>query len=329
MKSFPAVGWAMGLFSLLLLSSSVHAASFDCRLAKSPVEKAICSNPHLSALDDELGRAYQDALKKAGEGDVVVRRDQEAWLSSLREDCSGAQIVSCIERQDTARIRVLKQTRAFDAGRVTEYKLTNASSHFDFAVRLFAKPAEAGDDTRDGPGHVLIFLKGQSQPMQTIAMTNIFVSLDKAGRPLVNSARLYDYQGVINVGDFNFDGQEDIAIQNGNEASYGGPSYDVYLFALGNHTFVFNRSMTELIAGSLGFFQVDSKKKQLVTLTKDGCCYHLTTTYEVINNQPEPVFREIEDATKSDTYVVVTDQRRVDGKWTKGTTKRIPQSKNQ
>lgn len=55
--------------------------------------------------------------------------------------------------------------------------------------------------------------------MQIIGLPGVFLSRSDSGEPLVNSAQLHEYQGVINVGDFNFDGAEDFAVQNGNRGS--------------------------------------------------------------------------------------------------------------
>jgi uncharacterized protein YecT (DUF1311 family) len=311
---------------LLLLPPIAHAASFDCAKAASPTEKAICSDPHLSALDGQLSIAYQIALRSAGEGDIVVRHQQRAWLSGLNEQCTGSQINTCIERHQTARIHALSNTPPFDSSRVTEYKLSQSSRSFDFVIRMFPIIQGPDDTTREGPGRVLVFVKGSATPLQTITMDNIFASLGKGGQPLTNTAKLYDYQGLINVGDFNFDGHEDFAIQNGNNGAYGGPSYNVYLYSPSTERFQLSQSMTDLIASTLGFFDVDTKKKLLTTLSKDGCCFHTTTAYTVVHDDPIPVSREIEDATKSDKYVLVTTQLMINGKW-QGKSKRVPQDK--
>ncbi|HEY0704801.1 MAG TPA: lysozyme inhibitor LprI family protein [Candidatus Acidoferrales bacterium] len=297
--------------------------------AKTAVEKVICSDPKLTALDGQLNESYKNAMKKAGEADVVVRHDERAWLADLGENCAGAEIAGCIEKRYTQRIGQLNATAAFDPAKITEYKTEKASRHFDFKIRMFAKPVAAGDDSREGPGHLLVYAKGAAVPAQTIAMDNIFVSLDKTGAPLVNSAKLYDYQGAINVGDFNFDGHEDFAVQNGNEGAYHGPSYDVYLYAPGKNAFEFSKPLSDLIAGSLGFFRVDEKNKAIITFSKDGCCLHQTTHYVVVNNVPVPTVRETEDATQGDKWAVVTDERWLGGKWKKLTAKRVPQDKRE
>lgn len=309
---------------LLLLLPIAHAASFDCTKATSPAEKTICSDPHLSALDDQLSISYQIASRNSGEGDIVVRHQQRAWLKNLNEQCSGSQIAACIEQHQTARIHALNNTPPFDPSTVTEFKLTQASRSFDFVIRMFPITPGPDDTTREGPGRVLIFAKGSATPLQIIVMDNIFASLDKGGQPLTNTAKLYDYQGLINVGDFNFDSHEDFAIQNGNDGAYGGPSYNVYLYSPSTDRFQLSQSMTDLIASTLGFFAVDTDKKLLTTLSKDGCCFHTTTTYTVVHDNPIPVSRETQDATKSDKYVLVTTQRMVNGKW-QGKSKRVPQ----
>lgn len=56
------------LTALLFLFSApqIQAASFDCRLAKSPTEKAICSDPALSLMDEKLNIAFKTAREQWG-----------------------------------------------------------------------------------------------------------------------------------------------------------------------------------------------------------------------------------------------------------------------
>lgn len=48
----------------ILIPTICFAASFDCTKAKSPVEKAICSDAELGKLDEDLSKVYKDALKE-------------------------------------------------------------------------------------------------------------------------------------------------------------------------------------------------------------------------------------------------------------------------
>lgn len=72
-----------GLFFSVGMTHS-NAASFDCTKASTQVEYAICGNPTLSALDEQLSRTYRQALAQ----DPQVRSRQLAWLRGPREQCS-------------------------------------------------------------------------------------------------------------------------------------------------------------------------------------------------------------------------------------------------
>lgn len=78
---------------LLLSSTSVlgvlqlptaHAASFDCSRAGSANEKAICRDAELSALDDQLGRAYRRARQAATDVRAFRSASDAQWR--WRED---------------------------------------------------------------------------------------------------------------------------------------------------------------------------------------------------------------------------------------------------
>jgi Lysozyme inhibitor LprI len=76
------------------------------------VEKAICADPHLSSLDDQMAEAYRDALSKAGDDVTAVRQGQRAWLKDLNASCTGAGIGACIEKRETERIQALNSGAA-------------------------------------------------------------------------------------------------------------------------------------------------------------------------------------------------------------------------
>ena len=64
------------LLGVTLGASLSHAASFDCARAASLVEQAVCTNPRLSRLDEDLASLYKEAVRK----DATVRTDQLNWL---------------------------------------------------------------------------------------------------------------------------------------------------------------------------------------------------------------------------------------------------------
>ncbi|CAJ0800210.1 lysozyme inhibitor LprI family protein [Ralstonia holmesii] len=317
----PLRGIAAIAFGIAFLPMAAHAASFDCAAARSPMEQAICNDAQLSALDSQLADAYRAALNKRGADTDALKAEQREWLKQRAP--SGQIDVAALKEAYRTRIDELEAQPVFpDPGEPVNgpvFPLKAIAKQHDFVLRMLeACPAESSkeDTTCEGPAQLLIHDKGQRAVRQVINLPKVFVTLPKGGMgPLVNSARLYDYQGVINVGDFNFDGQEDFGIQTGNEGSYGGPSYDVYLFNAQTQRFVRNSEMTGLILETLGFFEVDAKNKRLRTWAKSGCCYHERTVYAVEHDVPVAVERRIDDAQGGGDKMKVTVETLVNGKW--------------
>lgn len=158
-----------------------------------------------------------------------------------------------------------------------------------------------------GKAKIKLYKKGNSQVFQTLTSADLNFYLDKKQQPSVNIIQLYDEQSPLIFEDFNFDGQQDLAIRNGNESSYGGPSYDVYVFNKTHQKFVLSSELTELAIENLGMFQTDAKRKRLITFAKSGCCFHVTSEYAVIPNKGLKLVHEVtEDATGAGEQVTVT-----------------------
>src|SRR5262245_26977419 len=83
------------LVALAVLPWTASAASFDCKKAASPVEKAICANPKLDALDESLGMYYSAAQDKLGAAKTCLRSDQRVWIGQERNRCTDD---ACLER---------------------------------------------------------------------------------------------------------------------------------------------------------------------------------------------------------------------------------------
>lgn len=66
---------------LMSLASGASAASFDCRRATSPDERAVCSDTKLSKLDDEVSVAFAQAKHASGNQVVAIGR---RFLASRR-----------------------------------------------------------------------------------------------------------------------------------------------------------------------------------------------------------------------------------------------------
>jgi hypothetical protein len=192
------------------------------------------------------------------------------------------------------------------------FDLKNASKYFDIKIRV----AKCDDEYCSGRATFSFYKKGSSTPYQVINLPDTQIQLESSGKPLVNDTLLYDEQSVIDVGDYNFDGMEDVAICTGVNGSYGMPSYNVYLSSRAAGKFVYNAALSKL-GSHLGMFTVDNKNKTLETFDKSGCCWHITERYKVVNDRPVKIFEEVEDATANPNSdkVKVTTKTLVAGKW--------------
>lgn len=169
----------------------------------------------------------------------------------------------------------------------------------------------------DGKATVTLYKKGTAVPFQSFVSDNLDFYLNKDQQPSVNIVQLYNEQSPLIFNDFNFDGTEDLAIRNGNESNYGGPSYDVYVFNSTRKQFVPSEELTSLAHENLGMFEVDSVRKRLITYSKSGCCWHLTTEYAVVPQKGLVKVDELEeDATGGDT-VTVTKRELINSQWKK------------
>ena len=191
------------------------------------------------------------------------------------------------------------------------FELKDASKYFDIKIKV----AKCEDGFCSGKASFSFYKKGGTIPYQVINLDDTQIQLDENGNAQANISMLYDNQSAVNIDDFNFDGMEDVAVCDGANGSYGGPSYQVYLSSKSAGKFVLSKPFSEL-GGHLGMFTVDKKKKVLRIFDKSGCCWHVTEEYSVVNNRPVKVFVEEEDATIPDeTKVKITTKKLVNGKW--------------
>ncbi len=105
------------LSAMALLTSlgamGAQAASFDCRQAKTPLERAICGAPALSRLDEQLAQSYQRALGALSpSGAAALKSSQRAWLRYLPRVCSPGQPAGaegCLIKEWESRLLALNQ----------------------------------------------------------------------------------------------------------------------------------------------------------------------------------------------------------------------------
>jgi uncharacterized protein YecT (DUF1311 family) len=96
------------------------AASVSCADAAMPIDKLVCADPGLAAMDARLATAYRDALKAAGDsGGPGLQAGQRAWAVGRSAAClalattgakdAHADAVDCLERLYEQRVAVLQR----------------------------------------------------------------------------------------------------------------------------------------------------------------------------------------------------------------------------
>jgi uncharacterized protein len=69
---------------IFLLSVTVFGASFDCAKATSKVEKMICADAELSALDEKLSKTFKEAIQIESYREEI-KKDQRIWQKIVRD----------------------------------------------------------------------------------------------------------------------------------------------------------------------------------------------------------------------------------------------------
>ncbi|MCU0471220.1 MAG: FG-GAP repeat protein [Arcicella sp.] len=83
-------------------------------------------------------------------------------------------------------------------------------------------------------------------------------------------------------GDFNFDGQTDVALSDGNQGSYGAKSYEIYVFNITKQQFVLSKELSEIAHNSAGMFEYFPKTKTIKTYDKENAHTMRYQTYKVV-----------------------------------------------
>lgn len=90
-----------------LAASSALSASFDCTKATTKNEKAICADPQMSKMDEEMAKAYQSARQTFPDSQPLAR-SQVGWLRQM-QSCFDNE---CLQKGYRRRLEELRGTAA-------------------------------------------------------------------------------------------------------------------------------------------------------------------------------------------------------------------------
>ncbi len=99
--------WSLTLLCAALLPLTAQTASYDCTRAATTTEIAVCDNPSLSRMDEDLAVQYRDLLNQLPPRRADrLRDDQRSWLTA-RNSC-GAD-VRCLRARYQERLARLSE----------------------------------------------------------------------------------------------------------------------------------------------------------------------------------------------------------------------------
>jgi uncharacterized protein len=141
-------------------NQSSPARAFNCSLAKTATEKAICASPDLNKDDQELNTTYRKALTaQAPTQKEKIKQAQRAWIKENDSVCHGD--VNCLKKRYKDRIAVLEQITPAAAPAAT----SNGTIHYTIVAVKKNKPYEI----------TLSYPKFEGRPVDAVAKLNAWV----------------------------------------------------------------------------------------------------------------------------------------------------------
>jgi hypothetical protein len=178
---------------------------------------------------------------------------------------------------------------------ISVLQVTNAQINFaveNFSTDYYAKVYIADTSEVFSPGWIVIFDKNTKQEIIKVESEELTYQV-QLGKIQTNIHETpYGEQSLIIYEDFNFDGVSDLAIMDGQNSCYHGPSFKIYL--ANDSGFDFSPEFTRLSQEYCGMFEINTKEKKIKVMMKSGCCWHQYSEFILENNKPK-VFRTVEE----------------------------------
>ena len=143
---------------IVMFAPMPPALAFDCGKATTAVELAICDDPALKRLDDELGEAY-GALKEslAITEQKMLGQSQKRWIAR-REFCGEQEdVTACAKDMTAERLSLLSgqplSGPGIEAAIVPQFLVQDGNEErwdINIAVLRFAEPSSPGEEVLNG-----------------------------------------------------------------------------------------------------------------------------------------------------------------------------------
>jgi uncharacterized protein len=281
------------------MMTSLHAASFDCFKAKTSLERAICEDAELSALDEEMAAAYNAAIdRQAGYPERLIA-EQVGWLKIVRKYKNRDPVALRDARIGfyLDRIEALKTFPAFplaDADPPTDAPtlahVVDTHPDFDFTLRMVSCDANTGPGTTpdhcSGPGQIIVRKKGETVPLQVLNQP-LVTDRNNEGDIALNATR-----------DYNFDGHPDLTLQSSRSGLFDEPVFDIYLFNPRTERFVYSRAFSALTRQ--GALKIDKRRCRISARAEAGPGVYTAFFWRVSGNLPVLIKQEVWDTPGND-----------------------------
>jgi len=239
------------------------AASFDCDKANTDVERAVCADKQLSALDERLADAYRNTVSALGK--LNIKADQREWANS-RAACAKEKFNECLNQSYTDRINLL--TNLGNAARDPERRLRLDSNADPYSIEAIMV-----DESLQGRAWVFVSNKSDGKFLQVLREVHLFADTS--------------FGPAVDVADLNQDGVKDIALRT--RAGLNGWEY--YL-STKDGKFAFNQALTELQYQANEGIELEPNGEIRVVHSLSPCVY--VADYKMVNGKPV--------LTKKETY---------------------------
>lgn len=158
-----ASGLMLGTAGVFAQPAPAARPSFDCAKSQTPIEKLICGNPGLAALDRETTRLF-DLAKAAGGAELAA--SQRAWIDKRNDCASSTDKQRCVADISVQRISQLRErysaARKPDAAGISIGPFTASCENFNEPVTVTFVNSDPAYASVGWPSNVVVLKQAMS-----------------------------------------------------------------------------------------------------------------------------------------------------------------------